>query len=180
MNSLGEPLRAGVFQVLVVRSDGVDAASLADRIDAAMRGRTSSLTKDEAVLSLPGTRQQNDVFTSLIGVTLFVAGLVSALFFALLTLERQSIYATLKAIGSSSVRLVGGVVLQAVVVTGGALAIGGALTFALAQGIPAGVPVQLEVRRVLVSAVLVVVTGAMGGLLSLRRIVGIDPASAIS
>ena len=34
------------------------------------------------MLSLPGTREQTDVFTALIGVTLFVAGLVAALFFA--------------------------------------------------------------------------------------------------
>src|SRR5690606_7040408 len=81
----------GVFQVvLVVAEDGVEAGELADRIDEATGGATSSLTRDEAVLSLPGIRQQNSVFTALIGVTLFVAGLVAALFFALVTLERTS------------------------------------------------------------------------------------------
>lgn len=171
----------GVFQVLaVVAADGMDPAVLAERIDDAAGGSTSSLTKDEAVLSLPGTQQQNSVFTALIGVTLFVAGLVSALFFALLTLERATLYATLKALGAPSSRLVTGVVLQAVVVTLAAVVLGTALAVALAEVIPDQIPLQLEPSRAVVSAALVLVTSAVGGLLSLRRIIRIDPASAIS
>ena len=170
----------GVFQVIVVTAEGVPSGELASRIDAATAGRTSSLTKDEAVLSLPGTREQNGVFTALIGVTLFVAGLVSALFFALVTLERTPLYATLKAIGAGSGRLLLGVVLQAVIVASGAVVVGGAITLGLAQVIPGTIPVQLEPSRCAVSAVLVIVTGALGGLVSLRRIVRVDPATAIA
>ena len=92
----------GVFQALVVAADG-EPHAVAARIDRATNGTTTSLTKDEAVLSLPGTREQNAVFTALIGVTLFVAGLVSALFFVLVTIERTSLYATLKALGAPKV-----------------------------------------------------------------------------
>ena len=56
-----------VFQVLLVQAGpGVDAAELARRIDAATGGATKSLTRAEAVLSLPGTRQQNSTFRSII------------------------------------------------------------------------------------------------------------------
>jgi putative ABC transport system permease protein len=169
----------GVFQVVVAVGEG-DADDLADRIDDATGGATTTLTKDEAVLSLPGTQQQNDVFSALIGVTLLVAALVSALFFALVTLERKPLYATLKAVGATSPRLVAGVVLQAVVVATGAVAIGGAGALALAAVIPDGIPLQLEWSRAATSAVLVVVAGALGGALTLRRIVRIDPATALS
>ena len=169
-----------VFQVLVVDvSEGRDPAAVAADIDRTT-GTTSSLTKEEAVLSLPGTRQQNGVFTALIGVTLFVAALVSALFFVLLTLERASLYATLKAVGAPSARLLGGVVLQAVVVATGAVALGLALTLLLQRVIPESIAVQLEPSRIAASAVLVVVTSALGGLVTVRRIVRIDPATAIS
>lgn len=171
-------VRDGVFQVLAVRGDG-DAGALARAVDSATGGLTRSLTRDEAVLSLPGTRQQRSTFTALIGVTLLVAGLVSALFFALLTLERTATYAILKAIGAPSVQLVLGVVLQAVVVATGAVAVGLLLTLGLQTIIPSGIPVRLEPGRLVTSAVLVVITGAAGGLLSLRRIVRIDPATAI-
>lgn len=171
----------GVFQVLVVQADdGVEAGDLAARIDRATGGATSSLTRDEAVLSLPGTREQTDVFTALIGVTLFVAGLVAALFFALLTLERAPLYATLKALGAPSSRLALGVVLQSVVVGLGAVVLGGAITLGLDQVIPDAIPVQLEPSRALASSALVLVTAALGALASLRRIVRIDPADAIS
>lgn len=169
----------GVFQALVVAADG-EPHAVAARIDRATNGTTTSLTKDEAVLSLPGTREQNAVFTALIGVTLFVAGLVSALFFVLVTIERTSLYATLKALGAGSGRLVAGVVLQAVVVAAGAVALGAAIAVALREVIPDAIPVQLEPSRLVVSAALVVVTGALGGAVSLRRIVRVDPATAIS
>ena len=171
----------GVFQALVVQADGgVGAGELARRIDRATRGATVSLTKDEAVRSLPGTQEQKAVFTALIGVTLFVAGLVSALFFILVTIERTSLYATLKAVGAASGRLVIGVVLQAVVVTSGAVVIGGAIALALREVIPDAIPVQFEVSRLVVSALLVVITGALGAAVSVRRIVRVDPATAIS
>jgi putative ABC transport system permease protein len=109
-----------------------------------------------------------------------VAGLVSALFFALLTLERTTLYATLKAIGAPTSRLVQGVVLQAVSVAVGAVVLGGAIALGLAAVIPASIPLQLEPRRVLISTGLVVVTAAVGALVSLRRVIRIDPATAIS
>jgi putative ABC transport system permease protein len=170
----------GVFQVLVLNADGTAGTDLAAAVDRATGGETRSLTRDEAVLSLPGTQQQNAVFTVLIGVTLFVGGLVAALFFALVTLERTWMYATLKAVGAPSSRLVAGVVLQAVVVAAGAVVLGGTITILLGRAIPDGIPVQLEGSRLVTSAVLVVVTSAVGGLLSLRRIVRVDPATAIS
>lgn len=169
----------GVFQALVVEAEpGVGGAELAAAIDR-VTGATSSLTKEDAVLSLPGTREQQSVFTALIGVTLFVAGLVSALFFVLLTLERTTLYATLKAIGAPSRRLLAGVVLQAVLVVAGAVVAGTLVTVLLARLIPREVPVQLEPTRMVVSGALVVVTSALGGLVTVRRIVRIDPATAI-
>ena len=42
--------------------------------------------------ALPGIKEQNSTFSAIIYVTLFVAGLVVALFFALLTLERIGLY----------------------------------------------------------------------------------------
>ena len=175
-----QALAPGTFQILVVQAaPTVDAAALADRIDGATGGTTSSLTKSEAVLSLPGTSQQQSVFTALIGVTLFVAGLVTALFFALLTIERASLYATLKAVGARNVTLVSGLVLQAVLVAAVSFAVGAALSYLLSGVIPPSVPVQLERSRAVSSGVLLVAAAALGGAVSLRRLVRIDPASVI-
>lgn len=168
----------GVFQVLVVRGDGAPEA-LAAGIDAQTGGATSALTREEAVYSLPGTRQQNSTFTGIIGATVLVAILVVALFFVLLTLERAPIYGVLKAIGASSAQLFAGVVAQAVIVTVLALVLGIAVALVLAGFVPAQVPLRIEPGRVAATAGLMVLAAVIGSVVSLRRVVGIDPASAI-
>jgi putative ABC transport system permease protein len=175
-----QALAEGVFQVLVVQADdGTDAAELAARIDEATGGATATLTKAEAVEAVPGTSQQRSVFNGLIGVTLFVSGLVAALFFALLIIERTTLYATLKALGARSSTLGLGIVLQAVVVALSAVVVGGALAWLLARFVPPTVPVDLRPSRALTTGALLIATAALGSLVPLRRITRIEPATAI-
>jgi putative ABC transport system permease protein len=168
----------GTFAVLVVDGSG-DADALARRIDAATDGATKTLTKDEAVLASPGTRQQKSTFNGIIGVTFLVVGLVAALFFALLTLERTPVYGVLKALGTTTRRLVAGVLLQAVVLATVAFAVGGLITIGLGVVLPARIPLQIESSRAVTTFVGLLLTAAIGGAISLRRIARIDPVTAI-
>lgn len=173
------PFADGEFQVLMVRgADGVDAESLIAAVDAAT-GTTSSLTESGAVRAIPGIKEQDATFSAIIGATIFVVGLVVALFFALLILERAGIYAVLKAVGAPSRTLVAGVIVQAVVVALGAFAIGGFLTFLLSLVIPPGVPLQFELGRAVFLLVAVLVAAVVGALVTFRRIIRIEPAAAI-
>jgi putative ABC transport system permease protein len=171
----------GDFQSLVVLRDGegTSAAELAARIDRQTKGATSSLTKAEAELSLPGIKQQNGVFNGIIGTTFVVAILVVALFFALLTLERIPLYGVLKAMGSSSRQLFAGVVLQAVVITVIAFALSAPLMVLLSRNAPPDFPIQLTNGRLLSTVIGLGVAAVLGSLLSLRRVVRTDPAAAI-
>lgn len=171
----------GVFQGLVVQgSDGTSPAALVAAIDAATDGATSSLTKPDAELSLPGTKEQRSTFNGIIGTTFAVAVLVVALFFALLTLERIPLYGVLKAMGSSTRQLFSGVVLQAVVVSLIAFGIGLAVIGALSTIVPADFPFQITVSRIVTTAIGLVLAAVFGSLMSLRRVVRTDPASAIA
>jgi putative ABC transport system permease protein len=123
--------------------------------------------------------QQDAVFTSIIGVTFAVAGIVVALFFALLTIERVGLLGVLKAVGASSRTLAAGLTLQALLVASGALAIGSVLALGLARVIPETVPLTLEPGRFAFTAVGLVLTSVIGSAISFRRIVRIDPASAV-
>lgn len=172
-------LAEGVFEALVVRvDDGEDPVTIAREIDDAT-GATETLTVDQAVLAIPGLEQQNAIFSGLIGATLFVSGLVIALFAALLVVERTALYGVLKALGTPSRRLLAGLLAQAVTIAATAYVVGGAVTLALAQLVPDAVPIRLEPGRAVTTAVLLVVTAALGSAVSLRRVVRIDPASAI-
>jgi hemin transport system permease protein len=169
----------GTFQaVLVVPEDGAQIADVAAAIDGQVPGVTA-LTIDEAIAGIPGVNEQQGVFTSIIGTTFAVAGIVVALFFALLTIERVGLLGVLKAIGASSRTLAAGLTLQAVLIAAGALVVGSVLALALAQVVPDAVPLELSMSRFVFTAVGLVVTALVGSAISFRRIIRIDPASAV-
>jgi hemin transport system permease protein len=178
-NRPGSSVGAGVFQALVVRSDG-NAATVGHRIDHATGGSTETVSRAEAADAVGGVRQQRSVFNQIIGVTLVIAVVVVALFFALLTVERIGLYGMLKAIGARSRTLFGGVVVQAVVVALIAAAIGSGFALLLDRTLPPGtIPYQLLPSRLIISSVALILSAVIGSVFSLRRVLHVDPASAI-
>ncbi len=168
-------------QALVVRtSDGADPTEVAHAIDSGTDEATVALTIDAAIEALPGVSQQRSTFNQIIAVTLVVAMVVVALFFALITVERTALYGILKAVGASSATLFAGVVTQALVVSLVAAGIGVAGSVVLDALIPPGaIPFDATPTRLISSVVLLVVAAIVGCSFSLRRVLRIDPASAI-
>lgn len=170
----------GVVQALVIQDAPGAGAATNSQIDAATDGATSTLTIDEAISALPGVEQQQATFNQIIGVTVVIAIVVVALFFALLTVERTALYGVLKAIGASSTRLFLGVMFQAVLVTLVAAALGAAAALALDALIPPGaIPFVATPARLLGSVVFLLFAAVVGCAFSLRRVLRIDPAAAI-
>ena len=171
----------GVFQALVIKVNaGADPAAVARRIDHETGGTTESLTLSAAVNAIPGVSQQRSTFNQIIGVTVVIAVVVVALFFALLTVERSVLYGVLKALGATSRTLFAGVVLQGVVVTAIAAAVGSLIALAIDLAIPPGtIPYTLLPSRVLSSTLFLLLAAIFGCVFSLRRVLRIDPASAI-
>lgn len=166
-------------QALVAQVSGDPAAAVA-AIDDATDGATESLTVEEAIEALPGVSQQRSTFNQIIGVTVLIAFVVVALFFALVTVERLSLYGILKAIGASSGTLFSGVVTQAVAVTLLAAVIGVTGAVVLDVLIPPGsIPFSPTPARLISSVVLLLLAAVAGSAFSLRRVLRVDPASAI-
>ena len=95
-------LAPGAFQALLVTPEqGVApvGARRRDRPSRPRRHRAHEAGRDPRAARREGPES---IFTAIIGVTFVVAGLVVALFFALLTLERVGLFGVLKAIGASS------------------------------------------------------------------------------
>jgi putative ABC transport system permease protein len=169
----------GTFQaILVTPEEGTSDAQAAGDVEASVPAVTA-LTIDEAIAGVPGVTQQQSVFTSIIGTTFAVAGIVVALFFALLTIERVGLLGVLKAIGASSRTLAAGLTLQAVLIAAGALVLGAVLALGSVQIIPDAVPLELSTGRFVFTAVGLVVSALIGSAISFRRIIRIDPASAV-
>ncbi len=175
-SAMGE---ATVQGLVVALDDAAAAADVAVAIDAAT-GATRTLTIDEAVLAIPGVSAQQSTFGQIIGVTLAIALVVIALFFALLTVERLSLYSVLKAIGAKTGTIFSGVVAQALVVTLIAAIVGVGMTLAAGAFIPAGaLPFAVTPSRLITSVGFMALAAVVGSAFSLRRVVRIDPAEAI-
>lgn len=180
-NRPDQQLGDGVFQALVVRTTAdADVAAVAAEIDDATGGATESLTVTQTVDAIPGVEQQRSTFNQIIAVTIAIAVVVVALFFALLTVERLGLYGVLKAVGARSRTLFAGLVVQAVLVTAVAVTIAAGLAVLLDAVIPPGsIPLDITVRRIATSAVLLLAAAVFGCAFSLRRVLRVDPASAI-
>ncbi|MEQ8716749.1 MAG: ABC transporter permease [Acidimicrobiales bacterium] len=169
-------LAEGVYQALVVRGEG-DLPTLIDEMTA---GATDSYTIADAVNAIPGVSEQRSVFNQIIGVTVVIALVVIALFFALLTVERTALYGVLKALGARSSTIFAGLVIQALAVTLVAATVAGAAALALDAAIgPGSIPLDVTVSRLVTSIVLLVIAAVAGCGFSLRRVLRVDPASAI-
>ena len=169
----------GVVQALLIDDAASDPTTSA-AVDDATGGATQTLTIDEAIAAIPGVEQQQATFNQIIGVTVVIAIVVVALFFALLTVERTGLYGVLKAIGARSSTIFGGVVLQAVLVTLGAAVLGAGAALLLDALIPPGaIPFVALPGRLLSSVAYLLVAAVIGCAFSLRRVLRIDPASAI-
>jgi putative ABC transport system permease protein len=151
-----------------------DLTAIASTVDGSV-----ALTAEQTGLAIPGVEQQSSTLNSIIYTTLAVAGLVVALFFALLVLEKRELFAALKALGASTSRLGRGVIAQAAIASALGVVFGAILARLFGLAIPAGVPTLFRTETLVTIAVFTLVAGVIGALFSLRRIARIDPATAI-
>jgi putative ABC transport system permease protein len=164
------------FPFLVEEGAALDAVSAA--IDDVLT-TTETITTDEAILALPGVEQQQSTFTAIIAASFVVVALVIALFFALITLEKRGQLAILKAIGSSNALLLQGVLIQALIATIAGYAGGFVLARLLGFILPPTVPVAFLPATAVSLFLATVAMGGLGAAFSFRRVIRIDPASAL-
>jgi putative ABC transport system permease protein len=102
------------------------------------------------------------------------------LLFALLVTERISLYGVLKALGVRSTAILGSLALQALIIAVIAVAIGTGLGLTLGRLLTSGPNAYtLTTSRAVLSGALVIIASLVGAAITLRRVLRIDPASAI-
>ncbi len=172
--------RQGDVQAFAVKlAKGAQPATTAAAINAAFDRRTETITRGTAVLSLPGVKQQRSTFNQIISTTFVVAAVVIALFFALITLEKRTQLAILKAIGAPSRYLATGILAQSLIISLASLATGLLLSRLVAAVLPSSVPVTFRAATAVNIATATIVTGTIGAAFSFHRVTRIDPASAL-
>lgn len=136
-------------------------------------------TVQEAIQNLPGyTAQQSTIQTQ--GVfTLLIGLLVIAGFFQIQILQKVAQIGVLKAIGATNPLVGTAVVFQIVLITTFGVAVGAVATFLLSLAFPPTVPIVFNGTTVLVSIVALLLIGPIGGLISTRYAVRIEPLRAL-
>lgn len=158
---------------------GASPSATAAAIDASLGAMATTVDRQTAVLSLPGVREQRSTLDQIVYATLAVAGIVTALFFALIILEKQTQLALLKAIGASNRYLGASVVVQAAILCAVATGLGVAVARLVAIVVPDAVPLTFTAASAVTATVGTFVMGALGSSFSLRRVARIDPATIL-
>ncbi|MCX5175887.1 ABC transporter permease [Streptomyces virginiae] len=158
----------------------VSAGAGADLAAADKAAATEAQTVDEALGAIGSYQAENGSLQLMRGFLFAISALVIGAFFTVWTIQRSGDVAVLKALGASTPYLLKDALGQAVVM----LAIGTGLGTALAAGFGAlisggPVPFVLDAATVLVPAAIMILLGALGAALSIRRITAVDPLTAL-
>lgn len=168
---------SGTSETLGVELSDPDSTTAIDSVRAV--DGVEVATPQQAIDSLPAASQQKTTLNGIVYTTFAVAAIVIGLFFALVTLEKRSEFAVLKAIGMPNRVLVVALFTQAVVSSIVGFIIGFALVRVAALVIPPSVPALFLADTAATVGVVTLVMGAVGAIFSFRRIIRIDPASAL-
>ncbi|MEU3059233.1 ABC transporter permease [Streptomyces subrutilus] len=161
--------------VIAVSGAGDGDLAAADRA-----AGTRAQTVDEALGAIGSYQAENGSLQLMRGFLFAISALVIGAFFTVWTIQRSGDVAVLKALGASTPYLLKDALGQAVVM----LAVGTGLGTALAAGFGAlisggDVPFVLDAATVLLPAAIMILLGALGAALSIRRITAVDPLTAL-
>lgn len=142
-------------------------------------GDLAVATPQEAIDALPAASQQKTTLDGIVYTTFAVAAIVVGLFFALVTLEKRTEYAVLKAIGMPNGSLVAAIFVQALIASIAGFGVGFALSRLAGVLIPGDVPALFLGGTAVTLLVITLAMGSLGAVFSFRRVVRIDPATAL-
>jgi putative ABC transport system permease protein len=165
---------SGASQALGIVFTGTGAVDAIEEIDG-----VEVATAQQAIDALPAASQQKSTLDAIVYTTFVVAAIVVGLFFALITLEKRSEYAVLKAIGTSNGILVWAIFSQAIVASVVGFVIGFGLSRLAGLLVPADVPTLFLTTTAVTLLVITLSMGALGAIFSFRRVITIDPANAL-
>ncbi|MEU9103410.1 ABC transporter permease [Streptomyces xanthophaeus] len=160
--------------VIALSGDGIDLAAG----DGA--AGTKAQTVDEALGAIGSYQAENGSLQLMRGFLFAISALVIGAFFTVWTIQRSGDIAVLKALGASTPYLLRDALGQAVVMLAVGTGLGTALAVASGALISGGdVPFVLDAATVLVPAGVMILLGALGAALSVRRITAVDPLTAL-
>ena len=129
--------------------------------------------------SAPGYSEQQSTLNTIKAFTFLIGALVIGGFFQIQTLQKIPQIGMLKAIGTPSPVVAAASILQIVFVTVTGVLLGGLVTLGLTIGMPSGVPILFTGTSILIAVVSLLLIGPLGGMVSIRLALKVEPLSAL-
>ncbi|MFC9256429.1 ABC transporter permease [Amycolatopsis thailandensis] len=141
---------------------------------------TKTVSKNDSLSAIGSYTSENGSLQLMRGFLFAISALVIGAFFTVWTIKRAGDIAVLKALGASTGFLLKDALGQAVVLLVGGTAVGTGLAVGLGALVAgSAVPFLLTPATVLVPAAVMILLGALGAALSVRRITSVDPLTAL-
>ncbi len=162
--------------VIALSTDDVDDAALADADE--LLG-TSTVTTSGALQAIGSYASENGSLQLMRGMLFGISALVIGAFFTVWTIQRSGDIAVLKALGATTRYLMKDAIGQALVLLVAGTALGAGIAAAIGAAAAGTVPFALTVSTMLAPPLVLIVLGALGAVLSVRRITSVDPLTAL-
>jgi putative ABC transport system permease protein len=164
--------------IMVKLNDPAQIEEVKTRLTAQVNN-IETATLNDAIQALPGYSAQQSTLNTQGGFTLFIGILVIGGFFQIQILQKVAQIGVLKAIGTANPVVAAASVIQIVVVTVIGVAIGGLLTFLFSLTFPPTVPIVFNGTTSALAVAALLLIGPLGGLVSIRYAVRIEPLKAL-
>ncbi|MHA6783220.1 ABC transporter permease [Pseudonocardia saturnea] len=141
---------------------------------------TRTLSRADSLSAIGSYTAENGSLQLMRGLLFAISALVIGAFFTVWTIQRSGDIAVLKALGAGTGYLLRDALGQAVVLLVSGTALGTGLAAALGAVASNTVPFLLDTTTMLFPAIVIIVLGALGAGLSIRRITAVEPLTALS
>jgi putative ABC transport system permease protein len=136
-------------------------------------------TISQAILAVPGYTAQQSTIQTQGFFTMFIGLLVIGGFFQIQALQKVAQIGVLKAIGASNHVVGAAAIIQIILITAIGVGLGGFFTYLLSLSFPPTVPIVFNGQSTMISIVALLLTGPVGGYVSIRYATRIEPLKAL-
>jgi putative ABC transport system permease protein len=164
--------------IIVKLNDPAQVQDVSQRLTTQVNN-IETATLDEAIQALPGYTAQQSTLNTQGGFTLFIGVLVIGGFFQIQILQKVAQIGVLKAIGTANPLVAAASVIQIVVVTIAGVAIGALFSFLFSLTFPPTIPIVFNGATSALAIAALLLIGPLGGLVSIRYAVRIEPLKAL-
>jgi putative ABC transport system permease protein len=167
------------FNIANIKLEDPDAAaSVAQALEQQLRG-VEAVDLVTAYEATPGYVEQESTLNTQRGFTLLIGILVVGGFFQIQTLQKVGQVGMLKALGASNLVVGLGATIQIVTTNTLGVIIGAISVLLLSFALPPTIPIVFIGQEILIAVLTLLIIGPVGGLVSIRYLLRVEPLTAL-